>query len=85
MVEVVGIDVDEAPDGDVRVIATVENRGDEPTTRDVVATATLDGNERVRSVEVRLAADSETEATIDFDFEFAQFVDGDGSVTVDVA
>lgn len=85
VVEVVGVDVEEAPDGDVRVFATVRNRGGQATTREVVATATLDGEERVRSTEVRLDADGEATVAIDFDFEYVAFVDGDGGVSVDVA
>lgn len=83
VVEVVDVDVEEAPDGDLRVAAQVRNRGGQPTTREVVATATLDGEERVRSARVDLAAAAEREVVIDFEFEYAAFVDGDGSVSVE--
>lgn len=82
VVEVVDVDVREAPDGDLRVVARVRNRGGRETTRDVVATATLDGDERVRSAEVDLAADAETDVTLDFEFEYTAFVDGNGGVSV---
>lgn len=83
VVEVVDVDVQEAPDGDVRVAATVRNRGGQATTREVVATATLDGEEYVRSTTVDLAADGEETVTLDFDVGYAAFVDGDGGVRVD--
>ncbi|MFB6303616.1 MAG: hypothetical protein ABEH47_00495 [Haloferacaceae archaeon] len=83
VVEVVDVDVEEAPDGDVRVVATVRNRGGQATTREVVARATLDGEERVRSTRVDLAANGEREVAFDFDVGYAAFVDGDGSVSVE--
>lgn len=75
-VSVTGVDVTEGPDGALRVLATVENRGGEAATREVVATATVDGEEYVRSTEVRVGANAATEATIDFDLRYDAFVGG---------
>ncbi|MFB6156656.1 MAG: hypothetical protein ABEJ34_02295 [Haloferacaceae archaeon] len=83
VVEVVNVDVEEAPDGDLRVVVTVRNRGGQSTTREVVVTATLDGEERVRSARVDLGAEAEREVVIDFEFGYAAFVDGDGGVSVE--
>lgn len=83
VVKVTDVDVREASDGDLRVVATVRNRGGQATTREVVATATLDGEEFVRSAEVSLDADGGAQVTFDFDVAFDAFVDGDGGVSVE--
>lgn len=80
---VVGIDVAEAPDGGLRVLATVRNDSQRDVTREVVATATLDGEEYVASTEVRVPAGGDVEATIDFDLRYDEYV-GQGSVSVDL-
>lgn len=82
-VRVVGIDVAEAPDGGLRVLATVRNDSQRDVTREVVATATLDGEEYVASTEVRVPAGGDVEATIDFDLRYDEYV-GQGSVSVDL-
>lgn len=82
-VHVSHIDVEGAPDGSLRVVATVENRGGRTATRTVSATVTVSGDEHVGSTEVHVGPGATVEATIDFDLPYDAFV-GDGSVSVDV-
>ncbi|MFB6280589.1 MAG: transcriptional initiation protein Tat [Haloferacaceae archaeon] len=83
-VNVTDVDVREGPDGGLRVVASVENRGGAAATRQVVATVTVDGEEHVRSTEVYVPQNGRTEATIDFDVRYEAFVDG-GNVRAEVA
>ncbi|MFB6302607.1 MAG: hypothetical protein ABEH78_07085 [Haloferacaceae archaeon] len=82
-VTVTDLDITEGPDGNLRVLATVENRGGTAATREVVVTATVDGEEHVRSTEVRVPPNAEVEATLDFDVGYEAFV-GDGNVSAEV-
>ncbi len=82
-VGVTDIDVEPADDGSLTVLATVENRGGEPATREVVATVTLDDEELVRSTTVRVGAGATREVGIGFDLSFDAF-SADGSVSVDL-
>lgn len=77
------IDVEPADDGSLRVLATVENRGSEPASREVVVTVTLDDREFVRSTVVRVGAGATREVGLGFDLTFDAF-SADGSVTVDL-
>lgn len=81
-VSVTDLDVTEGPGGGLRVIATVENRGGTAATREVVVTATVDDEEYVRSTEVRVPANGEIEATVDFDLGYDAFVSG-GNVSAE--
>jgi hypothetical protein len=78
------IEVEEASDGTLRVLATVANRGGRAGTREVVATVTVSGEEHVGSTEVRVSPDATVEARIDFDLQYDAFV-ADGGVSVEVA
>jgi len=81
-VSVPDVDVAEGPDGTLRVLATVENRGGTAATREVVATVTVDGEEHVRSTQVQVPANDSVEVTLDFDIGYDAFVDG-GNVSVE--
>lgn len=83
-VSVTDLDIAEGPDGGLRVLATVENRGGTAATREVVVTATVDGEEYVRSTEVRVPANAEVEVTVDFDLGYETFASG-GNVSAEVA
>jgi hypothetical protein len=82
-VSVTDIDVEPADDGSLTVLATVENRGNEPATREVVATVTLDDAELVRSTTVGIGAGATREVGLGFDLSFDAF-SADGSVSVDL-
>jgi hypothetical protein len=81
-VSVPDVDITEGPDGNLRVLATVENQGGTAATREVVATVTVDDEEHVRSTQAEVPANDSVEVTIDFDVGYEAFVDG-GNVSVE--
>ncbi|MFB6068896.1 MAG: hypothetical protein ABEJ90_03110 [Halobacterium sp.] len=77
------LDVEEAEDGSLQLLATVGNEGKTAATRTLQATATVGDETYVETREVRVAAGSEKVVTVTFDVTYDAFT-GDGSVNVEL-
>lgn len=82
-VSVTNLDVEEAEDGSLKLLATVVNEGETAQTRTLRAKASVGEESYVETREVRVAAGSETEVAVTFDVTYDEFT-GNGSVSVDL-
>jgi hypothetical protein len=82
-VVVADVDVEPTADDRLRVLATLRNRGPEPTDATVVVTVTVAGEESVRESTVRVPGGATVETSVAFDATFDAFT-GDGSVSARV-
>lgn len=76
---VADLSVEPTDDDRLRVLATLQNRGPEPTDATVVVTVTVGDEESVRETTVRVPGRGTTEASVEFDLPFESFA-GNGSV-----
>jgi hypothetical protein len=74
------VDVDEGEEGQLLVVATLRNRGDDPTEATVAVTLTLGDEETVGEKTVEVPGRSSVETTVEFGATFDEFT-GDGSVS----
>ena len=76
-------DIKSGQNGDLRVVGTVINRGDDRRTGTVEATVSVDGETHARSTRVTVVAGDETRFEIPFDVAYESFESG-GEVRVSV-
>lgn len=79
-VVVADVDVEPTDDDRLRVLATLRNRGPEPTNATVVVTVTVADEESVRESTVRISGQATVETSVEFDATFDEFT-GNGSVS----
>ncbi|MFC6988803.1 hypothetical protein ACFQJD_08895 [Haloplanus sp. GCM10025708] len=82
-VRVSNLDVEEAADGALKLLATVVNEGETAQTRTLRANATIGEESYVETRSVRVEGDSEKEVAVTFDVTYDAFT-GNGSVNVEL-
>jgi hypothetical protein len=80
---VTDLDVEEAEDGSLKLLATVENGTGTAETRTLRATATVGDESYVETRRVTVAGESENVVPVTFDVTYDAFT-GNGSVNVDI-